>query len=61
MLEYDSVCPSCRHREYAPMGIMGTLAHYRCKQCGWGWIEQLPASAVVRATEGVTVTIEVTA
>lgn len=42
MSDDHTPCPAC-DGQGEPLGALGSLMHYRCRQCGWTWSE--PAQA----------------
>lgn len=35
---HDETCPHCNGTAL-PLGTLGTLTHYRCRNCGWTFAE----------------------
>ena len=36
--EDTSFCPGCMAENF-PLGMLASLVHYRCRDCGWEWDE----------------------
>jgi rubredoxin len=36
-----AACPQCSGQAF-PMGDLGDLRHYRCRQCGWEFAQRSP-------------------
>ena len=40
------ICPFCYGLGFL-LGVLGRMKHYRCRDCGGQWMEQLPPGAPV--------------
>ena len=37
----ETGCPVCGKEENEPLGVLGRLIHYRCRDCGYEYHEEM--------------------
>lgn len=47
---HDETCPRC-HGPALPLGTLGALTHYRCRNCGWTFADPAETMAAFSARE----------